>query len=160
MRTEQVGAVRQIIQVDTSPYTDSERRRLVRGIERLLDEINRGDGVVRPSSGWTRAAVDAALARLDVAQGRLQANVIRRAAAQGGEVSRAEVYEIAGYPPERSLKGFTRPVNRICKELKESAALSSDAEELLAPIYDEDNRSFQRAGGFRVPASVVELLKA
>lgn len=81
-----------------------------------------------------------------------------RAARQGGVVARDEVYELGDYDPERSLKGFTRPVNRICQELRDSEVVPADAPDLLVPDYDEKIKGYQRARSFSVPADIIGLL--
>ena len=83
--------------------------------------------------------------------------MITRAIENGGSVTREETYELGGYEPTRSLKGFTRPVNRATLALRDSGDLPEDAEELLGPIYDMSVKSYQRAKGFRIPLEIVKL---
>jgi len=87
----------------------------------------------------------------------VQMKVIKRAIELGGSIARAEVYDLGGFESTRSLKGFTRPVNRATLSLRDSGELPEDAEELLDPIYDTSVRGYQRARGFRVPLEIVKL---
>ena len=64
------------------------------------------------STGWTREVYGAIVAELFQGHG-VQAKAIMTAVNNGGFVSRDEVYELGGYAQNRSLKGFTRPSNRI-----------------------------------------------
>ena len=82
--------------------------------------------------------------------------MIAEAAASGGDVSRAKVYELGGYAEGRSLKGFTRPVNRIVNEMKAAGTLPEGAPVPFAPIYDPNIRAFQQASGFRIPEDLVD----
>ena len=43
--------------------------------------------------------------------------------------------KICGYDSSRSLKGFTRPVNRVTLALRDSGDLPEEADELLEPLY-------------------------
>jgi hypothetical protein len=86
--------------------------------------------------------------------------VILRAIANGGHVSRAEVYAILGRSEDQSLKGFTRPVNRVMQSFQEKNAIPANAEPLLEPIYDTSVKTYQQAQGFRVPLQVVAGMRA
>jgi hypothetical protein len=90
-----------------------------------------------------------------------QAQVINEAIETGtGFVSRERVYELVGYPSTRSLKGFTRPVNRLVGNLGERGDLPGDVDELLTPVYDPDVSGYQRTSGFTVPLEVVRMVLA
>ncbi|KQC36195.1 PIN-like domain-containing protein [Frankia sp. ACN1ag] len=104
--------------------------------------------------GWTAVAVDAVLGRLRQ-EAAVQARAIERAAASDGFISRDEVYRIAGYEADRSLRGFTRPVRRIVAYFQGRGRIPLDAEPLLDAVYDDQSG---QAIGFQIPASVTALL--
>lgn len=110
------------------------------------------------STRWTADALREALARLEHGGAGVQAEVVREAARSGGTLGRARIYELAGYPSTRSLRGFTRAPNRITEDLRSTGRLPERAAPLLSPVYDPTARSFQTARAFAVPESVVELL--
>ena len=106
---------------------------------------------------WNAVGIDMLLKRL----GRgapVQQAVLRRAALNGGYISRQEVYEIGEYEPERQLKGFTRPVNRIVEEMRTAGIISTDAEDVLVPVYDAGDYGFGWVDGYRVPSTVAALI--
>jgi hypothetical protein len=108
-------------------------------------------------SGWNRDAYTDIIGKL-LSRHHVQLAVIFEAIKNGtGYVSRDKVYEIGNYPEHRSLKGFTRPVNRLTAEATEAGLLPEDADDLLTPDYDPNVRSFQRARGFIVPMEVVKM---
>ena len=103
-----------------------------------------------PSTGWTQEAYLEAMKGL-LGKHFVQANVINEAIKTGtGTISRDKVYELGGYDESRSLKGFTRPVNRIQADLEDRGMLPEEAADLLAPIYPPGT-GYSRATGFRVP---------
>jgi hypothetical protein len=108
-------------------------------------------------SGWNQEAYHDVIKKL-LSRHHVQVAVIFEAIKNGtGYVTREKVYELGNYQPERSLKGFTRPVNRLTAEAVEAGLLPEDAEDLLSPDYDPNVRGFQRAKGFVVPAEVVKM---
>lgn len=108
-------------------------------------------------SGWNQEAYHAVIKGL-LSRHPAQISVIFEAIKNGtGYVTRDKVYELGHYEPERSLKGFTRPVNRLTAEAVEAGLLTEDAEDLLMPDYDPNVKGFQRAKGFIVPAEVVKM---
>lgn len=108
-------------------------------------------------TGWTREALDVLLRRLSV-QAPVQEATIRFAADQGGFIGRDDVYRLGEYEPTRQLKGFTRPVNRLVQELRDSGDIPEGAADVLAPVYDRGTHGFGWADGFRVPNEIVALL--
>jgi hypothetical protein len=108
-------------------------------------------------SGWNKEAYMDVLTKL-LSRHHVQVAVIFEAIKTGtGYVSRERVYELGNYPETRSLKGFTRPVNRLTAEAVEAGLLPEDADDLLTPDYDPNVTSFQRAKGFIVPMEVVKM---
>lgn len=117
-----------------------------------------GAGAEPRASGWTTEAVETLLRRLNY-EAPVQEATIRFAAQNGGFVSREDVYRIAEYEPSRQLKGFTRPVNRIAQELRDSGDVPEEALDVLVPVYDEGKHGFGWVDGFRVPAEVISTLR-
>jgi len=155
------STTRVVISTDVTAWTAHQREQLFASIATIeansapapasqLDEVE--------STGWTLDAYQEAMVGL-LGKHFVQANVINEAIKAGtGYVSREDVYELGGYPPARSLKGFTRPVNRIVQNLVEAGKLPEDAEDLLIPVYDPDIKGYQRALGFQVPLEVVKMM--
>lgn len=148
-----------IVEADVTGWTAAQREQLMQSIaeieaqpmETALEEVE--------PSGWTLDLYTEAMTGLLSRYG-VQAQAINQAIKSGtGFVSREEVYQIGGYPASRSLKGFTRPVNRIAERLTESGKLPEDAEDLLVPDYDTTLKGYQRARGFRVPMEIVKILR-
>jgi hypothetical protein len=130
----------------------------VEDVERTT-RVEEGDTSDRPHSGWTAEAIDTLLHRLNY-EAPVQEATIRFACQNSGYVSRDDVYKIGEYEPSRQLKGFTRPVNRIVQELRDVGAVSDGVVDVLVPVYDEGTHGFGWVDGFRVPAEVVQLLRA
>lgn len=135
----------------------SVRRESVEDVERTtrVEEAAASD---RPRTGWTIEALETLLRRLSY-EAPVQEATIRFAAQNGGFVSRDDVYRIGEYDASRQLKGFTRPVNRLAQDLKESGAVPDGAADVLVPVYDEGTYGFGWVDGYRVPTEVVQLLR-
>ncbi|MGL5811309.1 MAG: PIN-like domain-containing protein [Nocardioides sp.] len=117
--------------------------------EEIKTEVRRA----ADSEAWSQSAVVELLSRLD-AEGAIQAEVIRHAAANGGIIDRATVYSVGGFEPDRLLRGFTRPSARITRELQNEGLLSDSVEPMLTPVYN----SGSTAEEFEIPLEVVEIL--
>ncbi len=128
--------------------------------EESLKDVERVDRIVAgvDTGGWTRAALDELLDRLDV-EGPVQAAAIRRAAQHGGMVDRDEVYDLGDYEDTRTLRGFTRPAKRIAQEMRDRGVIPPDAVDILDAVYDPGS-NWTVAVGFRTPAQVAALLRA
>lgn len=120
-----------------------------------LREADRGNDAREP--GWTEVLIEAFVRQLH-ARYPAHAKVILAAAANGGFVDRATVYELAGYPEDRQLKGFTRPVSTVARELEELSLLRGDEPFLLHTIYGSVTEP-SWATGFRIPEEAVPLLR-
>jgi hypothetical protein len=83
---------------------------------------------------WSAEAIQELLRRLRW-ENWPHADIIEYAARHGGVVSRADVYEIAGYSPGRMLRGFTRPTRRITLDLISEGMLDENAEWPLLTQY-------------------------
>lgn len=137
---------------------DSEEiEQLQAGITKLLAEVEADEQPAEAVLGWTPTSAMKLLTRLFQANRPVQAKVIHAAATNGGQCDRDTVYELGDYDESRSLKGFTRPVNRIMKEMHANGDLPIDAADPMKPIYDHENPSFQRAQGFAMPPELAAL---
>jgi hypothetical protein len=85
-----------------------------------------------------------------------RAALIRAAARQLGRLERAQVYMIAEFPADRTLRGLTRPTNRITAALIEQGRLPEDVEYPFQTGYDHG----VQATHFTVPLDLVEALRA
>lgn len=107
--------------------------------------------------GWTAESLALFLEQL-LLRYPPQAKAIIAAAANGGFVDRASVYELAGYPSNRQLKGFTRPIATIAKELEAQNDLAGTEPFLLRTVYGSETEP-SWATGFRIPKEVIPLLR-
>jgi len=119
-----------------------------------LEDAARERDDIDPVGAWTAEAVIELLRRLD-AEGQVQADVIREAAALGGTIGRDAVYGLGGYSDERMLRGFTRPAARITTSLQDDGLLPDRVTPILKPLYPDG----VRASGFRIPPEVVAILR-
>lgn len=120
--------------LDVSDDETSSPFRRARAIPELVYGVqSRNDEKLPPdpstwfadSIPWPRNAIIALLQRLDERHPD-QAAVVRATAHANGRLPRASVYQITGYGPRRSLRGFTRPIRRLTQHL---------VDEGLAPEY-------------------------
>lgn len=103
---------------------------------------------------WTAEGLAELLDRLDD-EGPVQAEVIRAAARQpDGRLPRALVYELGAYEAGRTLRGFTRPVNRITRQLQREGLVAPSVAPALEAIYEYGVQATYLA----VPADVQVLL--
>jgi len=109
-------------------------------------------------TGWTSQALDELLRGLSNAAP-VQEATIRLAAQQEGYVSRDDVYRLGEYEPDRQLKGFTRPVNRLVQQMRDRGIVPDEATDLLLPVYEKMVHGFGWVDGFRVPAEIFQLLQ-
>lgn len=98
------------------------------------------------AAAWPLAAYQELLSRLRY-ENRPHAEVIEAAARNGGEITRSEVYALAGYGQQRTLRGFTRPPTRIAQDLMDEGLLDRSVRWPLWTIY----RHGVRASHFAVP---------
>lgn len=109
-----------------------------------------------PDQGWGNVKdLPGAIAQLPVETRK----VVMRAVDNGGHVTREETYKVLGRSADKTLKGFTRPVNRLMEGLKDRGEVTGTAEPLLLPIYTDGGAFAEAAQGFKVPVQVVHLLK-
>ena len=124
-------------------------------VERLLSEASEN---ALADGGWTRGAAEILFERLR-AEAPVQSMVVAEAAAGDGFVSRERVYELGGYEEGRSLRGFTRPVNRITEDLRSEGMIASRAIDPMWTVYDEASANVNLAAGFRVREEVLPLFE-
>jgi PIN like domain len=120
------------------------------------EQLPADEGAV--GGGWTAESMGTLLSLLAI-EGPVQEAVIRLAAERDGFVSRDEVYELGDYDADRTLKGFTKPVNRVVRVLQARGSVPHDTIDVLSPVYDPEIKSFQRAAGFRVPPELILLIR-
>jgi hypothetical protein len=147
-----VERVQRQLVVDLSDLDQEQQMRLKDGVDNLVRQVIAGD--IAEVLGWTRGALEEAFARLERDGAHVQAATIQEALHQKGYVTRDRVYKIGRYPKDRSLRGFTRPINRIVADLKAEGWIPDTAADLLSP-------SFQNgpvADGFSVDARLGALL--
>jgi hypothetical protein len=92
--------------------------------------------------------IDEVLRALEYRDGSEQARVILYCLEHEGSASREKVYELAKRDPKQVLRGFTRPVKRVVKQLMNSGVIPVDAPMMLEAHYELGSG---RAAGFRVP---------
>lgn len=108
---------------------------------------------IRPSptsngfAKWPNAAYRRLLIELREAGSEIQADVISLAARAGGFISRSQIYELAGFAEDRSLRRFALPAQRISLALAEEGVLPVDAAPALEAVYEGPGRTI----GYRVP---------
>lgn len=103
---------------------------------------------------WPVESLERLLLNLDH-QAPVQAEVLRSAARNGGVISRDEVYRIGQYPRERSLRGFTRPIRRLCNAMAAEGLVPESALYPLSAWYPRPGR----AAWFMMPPDVAQLLR-
>lgn len=126
-----------VLGADISPSVVEEAER----VDRTFVAAQEGD--------WSEEATKTLLEKL-LNVGDAQRAAIVSASSGSGFVSRDEVYQLAGYDPSRTLRGFTRPTSRIAQSLRDRGILSGSAPDPLITVYDPDV-SYVVANGFRVP---------
>jgi hypothetical protein len=101
---------------------------------------------------WSNVAYQRLLDDLSSSGNALQAQVVSLAARRGGMVRRAEIYEIAGFSEERSLRRFSLPAQRVALTLVDEGLLRDDAAPPMEAIYEGSVKTI----GYRVPNEFVE----
>lgn len=124
-----------------------------------VDEIANEEGERPEYGGWTPEGVSKLVDWL-ASSAPVQANVLIEACQGGGFVSRDRVYELGEYSEDRSLRGFTRPINRIAQLLRDSGAIDSNAVDPLWAVYNADSPASGWAAGFRIHIDTLPLFVA
>jgi len=102
---------------------------------------------------WTADGARELMRRLEQER-RVQAAVIQVAAQHEGRIPRQVIYDLAGYKNSRSLRGFTRPVSRITKQLQSEGLVAGGVAPALASRYKDG-----RVAHFVVPPDVWQVLR-
>lgn len=123
-------------------------------VDRLLSHDELGP----PDGGWTVESVDALLEQL-ADEAPVQEAVLRHAAANGGRVERDEVYKIGQYAADRSLRGFTRPINRIAQCFREEGRIHELAADVLDASYSSLSENPSAATGFVINSRVLPMFE-
>jgi hypothetical protein len=123
-------------------------------VDRLLSESEEAP----PQGGWDTGSLTRLLRQLEL-EAPVQAATIGVAVRQNGFVSRDQVYAIGKYPEGRSLRGFTRPINRITQPYRDQRFVPEDAVDILWTVYNKESPDDGWAAGFRVHKDVLPLLK-
>lgn len=119
-----------------------------------LDAPEGGTATSASREEWTIEALIELLHRLEQERP-LQAKVIRAAAAKKrGRITRRQVYRLGGYDPHRSLRGFTRPSNRITRQLQREGIVGYGVDFPLQAVFGQGGV----ATHFVVPSELVKLL--
>jgi hypothetical protein len=105
------------------------------------------------SLGWTESGVKRLLTDLESGGYIAQARVILESIATGESVSRDRVYELANYPESRSLRGFTRPVDRIMRDMQNDGQIEYYTETPLIPEYNFTETKNNQAASFRLTSA-------
>lgn len=115
-------------------------------------------GTDASKQGWTTQAYKTFLDWLRLEGGAVQADVLEVAVENGGVIDRADVFEVAEWDPKkRSLKGFTRPINRVVAKMKEAGLLDPSSPSPISPQYLATKKGYQRAHSFSVPADLLPI---
>lgn len=110
----------------------------------------------RDADEWSSSAYHQLLDALRVAGYTAQADVIVLAAEAGGLALRREIYDIAGYDDDRSLRRFSMPAQRATVALIDAGELPSDVSFPLEAVYDKPGKSI----GYEVPDEFVRFATA
>jgi hypothetical protein len=124
-----------------------------------VQDVERIDRFLATSEtgGWNAVSLQEFLDRLSI-EGPVQAEAIRLAAKREGFVSREDVYALGGYDETRTLRGFTRPANRIAQDFRDRGLLPDTAVDILEAVYDP-KFSYVQASGFRIPRELIPLFR-
>lgn len=114
----------------------------VEALDRPSDEA--GQGI---HERWTRTSVQRLIDELRTAYP-VQFSAIQEAHRSAGYVSREQIYELADYPPYRSLRGFTRPIERLTRAMVDENLLPYYVEPALTPRYNFAVTGNNKAIGF------------
>lgn len=143
---------RRVFGLEVPEETLTAIERLDRASQSSAEKGEQSDG-----APWSARAVQLLLERLSL-NAPVQAEVIRQGALSDGFVQRDRVYELGGFDLDRSLRGFTRPVTRITRELQVAGIVPYFARVPLEPVYDPQARGYSKAVGFHVDVDFAETL--
>lgn len=137
--------------MDKIRSVDADASRSLRSALETVSE-NRINAV----SEWSASAYRSLLSRLRADGYLAQADVIELAAESGGLAPRADIYEVAGYADDRSLRRFSLPAQRVTIDLIDAGALSEGAPFPLEAVYEGPGKTV----GYTVPEEFVRFAAA
>ncbi|MFE2045858.1 PIN-like domain-containing protein [Streptomyces sp. NPDC059477] len=120
-----------------------------------IERVERIETDDEQHGGWTTFALEGLFGLLAGEGYEDRVAVIRHAAARDGVADAKSVYDICGYHQDRTLKGFTTPVNRITNRLRELGLVPESAVRVLTAEYEPGQ---SRASGFSVHRLLVPLV--
>lgn len=109
-----------------------------------------------PSTGWERRHLDLLREHLGSRGASVQLAVLDRGIANGGWVSRQEVYQLGGYSEKRRLNHWTNPILKFVDVLVSDHGLPADADDPIVTEYGPGT-GFRPATGFWVAFEIVRL---
>lgn len=142
---------------DVTGWSETDRADLVADYEarwRAIEARSAGT-TTTASSGFNRDGLDAIILRLEAQGRRVQAEAMRAALDCGGSISREGVYTLGGYG-SRSLRGFTRPINRVVKELIAAGTWPAGVKSPFRTVYKDGGK----AVGFRMTEEAMKIWTA
>jgi hypothetical protein len=154
---ENTAVHRMLMTFDVTDWPETARRRLAAAGADIVAGLAADNDTVSAAVEWTKETIQQLIGLLAAQGAYAQAHTFNEAIANGGEISRERVYEIGGYGGERSLKGFTRPIRRIVKQMQAQGLVPETAQVPIEPIYDAQISGYQRTQGFRLMPGIAEL---
>lgn len=151
---------RTLMTFDVTDWSEPYRRRLATAgadIAATIAADSAAETADEPVTEWTKKSIEQLIGLLAAQGAYTQAHTVNEAVANGGKVTRERVYELGEYEPDRSLKGFTRPIRRLVKQMQAQGQIPETAPVPLEPIYDSAIKGYQRTKGFRLLAGIADL---
>src|SRR3569833_204049 len=132
----------------------------VKDVNRVDEILSQEKGTEDEFGGWPTIGLTTVLSKLHTGAP-VQAAAIVQAALEGdGYISRADVYTIGNYSPDRKQNKNTRPINRITDEMRDMGYVSAEAVPLVDTDYGSDAPGFGWASGFRINHLVLPLFQS
>ena len=117
----------------------------------MLEQLERGDV---PENGWSKIPELPSLLKKELTAEQYRA--IKRAAENGGFLTRDEAFEILRRDKNQRLNGFTKGPAALTKRLRDKGELSQKDGELLKAKY----LGSSEAVGFVMPVQVAAIMRA
>jgi hypothetical protein len=144
--------IRTQITIDIDGLDDATVARIRRAISGALAATPAGT-----TEGWTIETALELIRRLESRDRPVQAAVLRRQLEKNGVATRDEVYALGNYEPDRQLKGFTRAVNTIVRELKDEGLVSADSSNPMTPLWEFEGETSKSALAFGMSSALVSV---
>lgn len=152
--------ITQPLVIDVEGLDPTTVEEIKQAIATILARAEEGAHDPEAVGGWTSETAARLDGHLRSHGRRVQADVLGAASRADGYVTREQVYDIAGYGPERSLTGFRKPILTAMKRMIELGELPADAVVPLSSEYDIAVAGVQRALGFSMPADLVPVFRS